>query len=110
MWAAGTVPAFADSGNRAIPATGLTRLSDANAARRAAVHVALLRYLAKHPNASDAPVGICAWWLPEEGVIEEVDLVEQVLSAMAERGLIRRVQLADGTFVYRAVDSARNSA
>jgi hypothetical protein len=85
-------------------------LGDANAARRAAVHGALLRYLAKHPHASDALVGICAWWLPEEGVIEDVELVEQVLSALVAEGLIRRVQLADGTQVYRAADAASRNA
>jgi hypothetical protein len=85
-------------------------LGDANAARRAAVHVALLRYLAKHPHASDALVGICTWWLPEEGVIEDVEVVEQVLTALVAEGLIRRVQLADGTQVYRAADSASRNA
>jgi hypothetical protein len=74
------------------------------------VHGALLRYLAKHPHASDALVGICAWWLPEEGVIEDVELVEQVLSALVAEGLIRRVQLADGTLVYRAADAASRNA
>jgi hypothetical protein len=85
-------------------------LSDATAARREAVQLALLRYLAKHPHASDALLGICAWWLPDEGVIEEADLVEQVLSALVARGLISRVQLADGTLVYRAADPASRNA
>jgi hypothetical protein len=75
-------------------------VSDAEAVRQAAVRTALLRYLAKHPHASDSLIGITAWWLPEEGVNEEVSMVEEVLEALVSRGLVRRFELADGTRVY----------
>jgi hypothetical protein len=75
-------------------------VSDAEAVRQAAVQRALLSYLAKHPHASDSLVGITAWWLPEEGVNEEVSVVEEVLEALVARGLVRRFELADGTRVY----------
>ena len=90
-----------------MPATRAHRVSDGDAVRRGAIQVAVLRYLAKHPNASDALVGICRWWLPDEGVNEEMDLVEEVLEAMVRRGFIRRFELADGTRVYGAIDAPR---
>jgi hypothetical protein len=91
-------------------ATEAHRVSDGEAVRRAAVHVALLRYLAKHPHASDALVGICAWWLPEEGVNEEMSVVEEVLEGLVNRGLIRRHELADGTRIYGSARARRNGA
>ncbi len=69
---------------------------------QAAVRAAILSYLSKHPRASDAAAGICAWWLPEEGVTGSVDVVEAVLEGLVEQGLLGRVQLPDGTVIYRA--------
>jgi hypothetical protein len=77
-------------------------VSDDDATRRAAVHMAILRYLSRHPHAFDAVAGIRTWWLTEEGVTEEAELVEEVLDALANRGLVRRFRLADGTRVYGA--------
>lgn len=44
--------------------------------------------------------GICAWWLPEEGITAPADVVEEVLETLVAQQLIRQVRLADGTLIY----------
>lgn len=80
-------------------------MSHAHAARRAAIRSAILRYLSRHPRASDAVAGICAWWLPEEGITAPTDLVDEVLETLVAQQLIRRVRLADGTLIYGSGDT-----
>lgn len=82
-------------------------MGDAEPDRRAAIRVAVLAYLGRHPNAADSLVGVCRWWLSEEGLGEEEMLVEDVLDELVAGGLLRRVSLRDGTQVYAApVDAA----
>ena len=80
---------------------------ETEAERRAAIRRAVLDYVAKHPRASDALAGICAWWLPKEGVIERAGLVEEVLDALVEEHQLRRVRLADGTLIYSGPEPDR---
>ena len=95
-------PAQGRSGMPTSPATRTAEVSDApQTGGRAAVRRAILSYLAKHPRASDAPAGICTWWLPEEGVTGSVDLVEEVLEDLVAQRLLRRIRLPDGTVIYR---------
>lgn len=75
-------------------------MSHVDSERKRAIRSAVLRYLCRHPGASDAPPGICAWWLPAEGIREAGWLVEEVLEELAGQQLIRRIELADGTVLY----------
>ena len=74
---------------------------DAGTERRAAIRSSILSYVQKHPRASDALAGICAWWLPEAGVGESGAVVEEVLEGLVAEGRIRRVERPDGTVIYR---------
>lgn len=81
-------------------------MSDAAQERRRAIREAILRYLGKHPRASDSVTGIGSWWLPEEGVEEdERTLVEDVLEEMAAARQVRRFELPDGTVVFASADA-----
>ena len=86
---------------------GSSGLNDAGTDRRAAIRSAILSYLEKHPRASDALAGICAWWLREAGVTGPAADVEEVLEALVAQQLIRRVRLADGTVLYCGRDVDR---
>jgi hypothetical protein len=54
--------------------------------------------------ACDTVDGICAWWLPEEGLLEDRVLVEEALDRLVDREEVSRVELADGTRLYAAPD------
>ena len=75
---------------------------DAETERREAIRSAILSYLERHPRASDALAGICAWWLPESGVRETGRVVEEVIDELVAAHRLRRVKLADGTLIYRS--------
>ena len=85
-------------------------MSDAARGRRVAIGDAILRYLRKHPRASDSVTGICSWWLAEEGVDAERTSVEAVLEELAAGRLVRRFELPDGTVVFASADADRRGA
>ena len=78
----------------------MPEVSDDYARRTAAVTGAILRYLDEHPRASDTVAGICAWWLPGEGVMEGPELVEEVLEELVKSGRLRPTELPGGARVY----------
>lgn len=57
------------------------------------------RYLAAHPNASDAAEGVQTWWLPHgvPGVT-----VQQALDLLVADGVVDKRQLPDGNLIYAA--------
>jgi len=66
----------------------------------------IMRYLDAHPHAADTVEGITRWWLdPALGALS-IDVLEQALAVLVERGLVERNSLGDGRFVYSA--SPRN--
>lgn len=81
---------------------------ESNAGRKEAVRNAILRYLCTHPHASDAAMGISAWWLPTEGVHDTGPWVEEVLEELVDERLMQRFELADGTLIYGGA-AARDS-
>lgn len=82
-------------------------MTDDEVCRRARVRTAIVRYLSKHPRASDAVVGICAWWLPREGVHESGELVQDELDTLVSQGRIEVTELADGTRIYGSARTGR---
>jgi hypothetical protein len=63
---------------------------------------ALQRYIAAQPTAADTVVGIQRWWLAPS-VDEPLPLVELALDRLIEEGVMRRVQLQDGSAIYSVV-------
>lgn len=62
----------------------------------------IMRYLDAHPHAADTVEGITRWWLaPALGALS-IDVLEQALAVLVERGRVERAPLGDGRFVYRA--------
>jgi hypothetical protein len=57
------------------------------------------RYLAAHPNASDAVEGVQSWWLPHgiPGVT-----VQRALDLLVADGVVHKRQLPDGNLIYAA--------
>ncbi|CAN5818258.1 hypothetical protein BH11GEM2_BH11GEM2_26340 [soil metagenome] len=62
---------------------------------------ALRRYIAAHPGAADTVVGIQRWWLAP-AVDEPMPLVELALDRLIEEGVMRRVDMQDGSAIYSA--------
>ena len=75
-------------------------MDDAEPERGEPIREAVLRYLHKHPCASDSLLGICDFWLPREGVRALGSVVEEVLEQLVAEGRIRCIELPDGTRVY----------
>lgn len=59
-------------------------------------------YLARWPRAADTEQGIAEWWMRDAGVVASADEVASALDALLARGVVRRVQLPDGTRLYRS--------
>lgn len=70
---------------------------------------AVLRYLRRHPQASDSVTGICEWWLAVEGASALPSQVEAVLKTMVSEGLLQAIRLIDDTVIYAGSGSGSGS-
>ena len=70
---------------------------DSSAERLAA---AIEAYLARWPRAADTEQGIAEWWLRDAGIAACADEVARALDALVARGVVRRIDLPDGTCIY----------
>ena len=59
-------------------------------------------YLKRWPRAADTEQGIAEWWMREAGVVASAGDVASALEVLLARGVVRRVQLPDGTRLYGA--------
>ena len=70
----------------------------------------VLAYLHQHPQAADTLRGIVHWWLPQQRYESACQQIEQVLSGLVARGVLRRDPLPDGDALYalnRPADSSQ---
>lgn len=63
----------------------------------------ILKYLAAHPRAADTVEGIANWWLPRQRYEADIQKIQQALDELAERRLVAKTTLADGTILYEHV-------
>ena len=75
----------------------------------AKLQVAILRYLADHPDAADTVRGIARYWTSDEGTPSTappaLDAVQHALDALVAQGRIVCAPLAGGARVYESVAS-----
>ena len=71
-------------------------------ARIEQLHNAILNYVRTHPDASDTPLGIVKWWLPEYVAEGAVEIIDDVLDDLAKAGALQCVRLPDGGLLYSA--------
>jgi Fe2+ or Zn2+ uptake regulation protein len=64
-----------------------------------AVVLALLAYLARHPQAADTLAGVARWWVGDD-CRYSLEQVRRALDQLVEGGELRRERLADGTDWY----------
>lgn len=81
---------------------------DMNRPHQQALIDAILAYLSHHPQAADSADGVTRWWLARNGAGPSRLEVEQALATMVQRGLLRRVELPDGTVLYSCDGAARH--
>jgi Fe2+ or Zn2+ uptake regulation protein len=79
-----------------------------NASSQRALIDDILDYLVNHPQAADSVDGVTRWWLAQNGTAPPQAEVERALATLVERGLLRRVELPDGTVLYCCEPSARH--
>jgi hypothetical protein len=61
----------------------------------------ILSYLLDNPKARDTIDGIVEWWLLEQKIRKQVDMVKEVLADLVNKGLILEVKGADLRIHYR---------
>ncbi|MBC8737677.1 hypothetical protein F6X40_12795 [Paraburkholderia sp. UCT31] len=61
---------------------------------------AILRYLARHPDAADTVCGIANWWLPESERDVSERMIERALDRLVEAGRVTKYVLVDGSVLY----------
>jgi Fe2+ or Zn2+ uptake regulation protein len=79
-----------------------------NSSSQHALVDAILEYLVNHPQAADSVDGVTRWWLARNGSAPARAEVERALATLVERGLLRRVELPDGTVLYCCEAAARH--
>jgi hypothetical protein len=103
-------PALVSRDTTVTDTLGKVGVNDAGRARREKIENAVLRYLRRHPNASDTVSGICDWWLPAEGIEASPQLVEAVLDELVAQQRVQRHELSDGTRIYASREDERRGA
>jgi hypothetical protein len=65
-----------------------------------AVVVAILDHLRTHPLAADSVDGVARWWLGPAQASATLQQVERALERLVTRGVMRKLRLMDGTWLY----------
>jgi Fe2+ or Zn2+ uptake regulation protein len=68
--------------------------------REAELARAVIGYLGHHPQAMDNVQGVAEWWVMRQQVKVEVETMARVLQQLVDRGLLEKVDSANGPF-YR---------
>ena len=55
----------------------------------------VMTYLALHPRAMDTVAGIMKWWMPEEAMGVDPQMMRRVLDKLREQGKLERVGSAE---------------
>jgi hypothetical protein len=70
--------------------------------RKRIVRTAIAQHLQLKPEVTDTALGIMQWWLPQAGVEETIDVVEDVLNELVAERVLRKTVLPDGGILYGA--------
>jgi hypothetical protein len=65
-----------------------------------ALTAAIEAHLVAHPAAADTAEGVARWWLGSQGLAASKQDVEAALDELARVRRVRRVELADGNWLY----------
>ena len=65
----------------------------------------ILAYLAEHPEAQDTLDGIVQWWLLEQKIRYQTNMVREVLAELVNKGLVIEREGRDSRIHYRTNQS-----
>ena len=60
----------------------------------------IMTYLQERPMASDSLDGIAHWWLVQQAIAKNIDLVEQALDQLANEGKVSKKMNANNNTIY----------
>jgi hypothetical protein len=66
----------------------------------------ILAYLAEYPEAQDTFDGIVQWWLLEQKIKYQVNLVREVLAELVSKGLLVEYKSRDSRIHYRTNETS----
>jgi Fe2+ or Zn2+ uptake regulation protein len=78
-----------------------------DAASVEAIADAIADYLHRHAMAADSAEGVARWWLGPAHAGVAIEVVERALETLVARGIARRVDLTDGSFLYSLASPTR---
>jgi Fe2+ or Zn2+ uptake regulation protein len=62
---------------------------------------AIERYLSARPQAAETVEGITRWWLVRQQYEDSLELVQDALDLLVERGEVEKLSLSGGHPIYR---------
>jgi len=62
----------------------------------------ILAYLAEHPKASDTLEGIVEWWVLEQKIRYEMEMVRKAVGELVQQGFLLEEKTIDSRTRYRA--------
>ena len=72
---------------------------------RESAREAYVAYLAEHPDAQDTLEGIVQWWLLEQKIKYQTNMVKEVLTELVGKGLLIEYKSRDSQIHYRTNQS-----
>jgi hypothetical protein len=64
------------------------------------IAVEIMTYLQQRPMASDSLDGITHWWLVQQAIEKNIDLVEQALEQLSKEGIISKQVNTSSDAIY----------
>ena len=61
----------------------------------------ILAYLAEHPEASDTLEGIVEWWVLEQEIKYEIEMVRKAVAELVQQGILLEEKTGDSRTRYR---------
>ena len=65
----------------------------------------ILAYLAEHPEAQDTLDGIVQWWLLEQKIKHQTNIVKEAVAELVDKGLLLEYKSRDSQVHYRTNQS-----
>lgn len=61
----------------------------------------LLDYMKKHSDAKHTAEGIARWWIMQQKLEEDLNLVVKIIDYFTAKGVLEKIQIANGNHYYK---------
>jgi hypothetical protein len=61
----------------------------------------LINFMQNNPEAKHTAEGIARWWILQQKLEDELEVIEKVIECLTDEGIIEKIEFSDGDAYYR---------